>query len=196
MRGGCQWSIALMRETPGRQYVRGQIVKHLFVVIHKGEVIMQQLGVLMIIAVFLLCSAATSGIAQTINACSHKTTGSVRILADGKNCLPEEFPISWNISGPPGPPVMLDNDRVYEYHCPSGVAACSCLDQNDVLLSGGCYVVGDCVLTDTYRVHWIDDEEPSNTLYWWQCRSVNRETGDECFGDDSPTASVTCYRVD
>ena len=46
--------------------------------------------------------ATSSTTTTVINACQHKQTGAIRVVAGPGNCTSAEIPISWNVQGPPG----------------------------------------------------------------------------------------------
>lgn len=59
-----------------------------------------------IVLLFVVVALASPCLADnTIYACTQKNTGSTRILVGSvvTQCLPDEIPISWNITGPQGP---------------------------------------------------------------------------------------------
>jgi hypothetical protein len=60
----------------------------------------QALAVLVFVLALLLASSAAS--AQVIQACAHKQTGVLRLVADLENCGQNESAVSWSQQGPHG----------------------------------------------------------------------------------------------
>ena len=60
-----------------------------------------------VVVVIILAGAQSAVSAQTssatVSACVHRVSGIVRILPARSACQPAEYPVQWNIAGPPGP---------------------------------------------------------------------------------------------
>jgi len=64
---------------------------------------MRRLTVMMVMVVVILLAIAVTSFGDVINRCVTKSTGNMRIVPDPGACKSNEYPLSWNQTGPQGP---------------------------------------------------------------------------------------------